>query len=293
MEGIKQQKESINRKQRKNGPWWNPLDFFELLPLSYAIEEDDHDSDFDVNYISDSNSDDYVKINKTKKVYAPTVENVNHDDSDDDDNSLVSSQSQTQAAQQFTKMADVESVMEKQDQGAIAGVAQEEEEEVDETGVEPYNNIDFVMIQAGVSKSKALKALKTHNGDIVGAIMELTMEEEEAEEEEEVDETGVDPRDIDLVMTQAGVSKSKAVKALKTHIGDIVAAIMKLTMEEEEEEEEEDEEDEEEEEVDATGVDRHDIDLVRTQAGVSKSKAVKALKTHNGDIVAAIMELTS
>lgn len=49
------------------------------------------------------------------------------------------------------------------------------------------------------------------------------------EEEEEIDETGVEPRDIDLVMTQAGVSRSKAVKALKTHNGDIVSAIMELT----------------------------------------------------------------
>ncbi|XP_075503037.1 nascent polypeptide-associated complex subunit alpha-like protein 4 [Primulina tabacum] len=40
------------------------------------------------------------------------------------------------------------------------------------------------------------------------------------DEEEEVDETGVEARDIDLVMTQAGVSsKAKAVKALKTHDG--------------------------------------------------------------------------
>ncbi|XWS57904.1 hypothetical protein CRYUN_Cryun09bG0213000 [Craigia yunnanensis] len=34
------------------------------------------------------------------------------------------------------------------------------------------------------------------------------------EEEEEIDESGVEPRDIDLVMTQAEVSRSKAVKAL-------------------------------------------------------------------------------
>ena len=49
------------------------------------------------------------------------------------------------------------------------------------------------------------------------------------EEEEEIDETGVEHRDIELVMTQAGVSRSKAVKALKTHDGDIVSAIMELT----------------------------------------------------------------
>ena len=85
----------------------------------------------------------------------------------------MSSQLQTQAAQQF-RMPDVESVLAKQDQDAAAAAAQpEEEEEVDETGVEPHD-IDLVMTQAGVSRSKAVKALKTHNGDIVGAIMELT-----------------------------------------------------------------------------------------------------------------------
>ena len=57
-----------------------------------------------------------------------------------------------------------------------------------------------------------------------------TIEEQpEEEEEEEIDETGVEARDVELVMTQAGVSKSKAVRALKTHSGDIVSAIMELT----------------------------------------------------------------
>ncbi|WVZ56941.1 hypothetical protein U9M48_007402 [Paspalum notatum var. saurae] len=47
--------------------------------------------------------------------------------------------------------------------------------------------------------------------------------------EEEVDETGVEPKDIELVMTQASVSRPKAVKALKSAHGDIVSAIMELT----------------------------------------------------------------
>ncbi|XP_045824021.1 nascent polypeptide-associated complex subunit alpha-like protein 2 isoform X2 [Trifolium pratense] len=85
----------------------------------------------------------------------------------------LSSQLQTQAAQQF-RMPDMGSIMAKQEQDAAADVAQpEEEEEIDETGVEAHD-IDLVMTQAGVSRSKAVKALKTHNGDIVGAIMELT-----------------------------------------------------------------------------------------------------------------------
>lgn len=86
----------------------------------------------------------------------------------------LSSQLQTQAAQQF-RMPDMGSVMAKADISAAAAAAQadEEEEEIDETGVEP-RDIDLVMTQAGVSRSKAVKALKTHKGDIVSAIMELT-----------------------------------------------------------------------------------------------------------------------
>lgn len=54
-----------------------------------------------------------------------------------------------------------------------------------------------------------------------------TVEEEEGEE---VDESGVEAKDIELVMTQANVSRARAVKALKASSGDIVSAIMELTM---------------------------------------------------------------
>jgi nascent polypeptide-associated complex subunit alpha len=48
--------------------------------------------------------------------------------------------------------------------------------------------------------------------------------------EESVDETGVDPKDIDLVVSQAGCTRAAAVKALKNNDNDIVNAIMELTM---------------------------------------------------------------
>ncbi|WP_125523708.1 ubiquitin-like domain-containing protein [Streptomyces sp. WAC 05379] len=44
--------------------------------------------------------------------------------------------------------------------------------------------------------------------------------------EDTVDETGVDPKDIELVMAQVGVSRAKAVKALKESGGDLINAIM-------------------------------------------------------------------
>ena len=53
---------------------------------------------------------------------------------------------------------------------------------------------------------------------------------EAAEDEGEVDDTGLEPKDIELVMSQANVSRAKAVKALKSNDGDIVNAIMDLTM---------------------------------------------------------------
>ena len=48
-------------------------------------------------------------------------------------------------------------------------------------------------------------------------------------DEEELDETGVEAKDIELVMSQAGCSRASAVKALKENSGDLVNAIMSLT----------------------------------------------------------------
>lgn len=49
-------------------------------------------------------------------------------------------------------------------------------------------------------------------------------------DEGDVDETGVEGKDIDLVMGQAGCSRSAAVQALRNNDNDIVNAIMELTM---------------------------------------------------------------
>lgn len=61
---------------------------------------------------------------------------------------------------------------------------------------------------------------------------EAIIEEDEEEEADDaaLDSTGVDDKDIDLVMQQATCSRGKAVKALKNNDNDIVNAIMELTM---------------------------------------------------------------
>ncbi|KAF7553894.1 hypothetical protein G7046_g6961 [Stylonectria norvegica] len=52
--------------------------------------------------------------------------------------------------------------------------------------------------------------------------------DDEEDDGEEVDAEGLEDKDIELVMTQAGVSRKKAVKALKENDNDIVNSIMAL-----------------------------------------------------------------
>lgn len=49
-------------------------------------------------------------------------------------------------------------------------------------------------------------------------------------DDSKVDETGVDAKDIELVVGQAGCTRGQAVIALKNNDNDIVNAIMELTM---------------------------------------------------------------
>lgn len=57
---------------------------------------------------------------------------------------------------------------------SVAPIAEEDEEEIDETGVDE-KDIELVINQANTTRAKAIKALKNNNNDIVNAIMELTM----------------------------------------------------------------------------------------------------------------------
>jgi nascent polypeptide-associated complex subunit alpha len=55
-----------------------------------------------------------------------------------------------------------------------------------------------------------------------------TLQEEESDGEEE-DATGIEEKDIELVISQANVSRKKAIRALRAADNDIVNAIMELT----------------------------------------------------------------
>ena len=74
-------------------------------------------------------------------------------------------------------------------------------------------------------KFKAAEApMPTEMGGSTTAGAPATIPEED--DDEEVDAEGVQDKDIELVMTQANVSRSKAVKALRNNANDIVNAIM-------------------------------------------------------------------
>mmetsp|Transcript_14346 Transcript_14346/g.28567 ORF Transcript_14346/g.28567 Transcript_14346/m.28567 type:complete len:199 (+) Transcript_14346:35-631(+) len=51
-----------------------------------------------------------------------------------------------------------------------------------------------------------------------------------ADDDEDVDEEGVESKDVELIMQQASCSRGQAVRALKNNEGDLVNAIMELTM---------------------------------------------------------------
>nr|XP_033787797.1 uncharacterized protein LOC117354415 isoform X2 [Geotrypetes seraphini] len=89
--------------------------------------------------------------------------------------------------------------------------------------------IEDLSQQVHKAAAEKFKVPMEHSPLITEATPTLTIKEE-SEEEEEVDETGLEVRDIELVMAQANVSRAKAVRALKHNNNDIVNAIMELTM---------------------------------------------------------------
>ncbi|GAA6111014.1 nascent polypeptide-associated complex subunit alpha isoform X1 [Tachysurus ichikawai] len=84
--------------------------------------------------------------------------------------------------------------------------------------------IEDLSQQAQLAAAEKFKVQGEAASNIQESTQTPTVHEES--EEEEVDETGVEVKDIELVMSQANVSRAKAVRALKNNNNDIVNAIM-------------------------------------------------------------------
>lgn len=61
--------------------------------------------------------------------------------------------------------------------------------------------------------------------DILNKIENLD-EYEKEESDGDLDETGLDVKDIEIIMSQTNVSRRKAVKLLRAHDGDVVSAVV-------------------------------------------------------------------
>lgn len=90
--------------------------------------------------------------------------------------------------------------------------------------------IEDLSQQAQVAAAEKYKTDAAPTVDVAGAAARTQEPPITEEDEEEVDDTGVDEKDIELVMSQANVPRAKAIRALKSNQNDIVNAIMELTM---------------------------------------------------------------
>lgn len=82
---------------------------------------------------------------------------------------------------------------------------------------------------AAADKFKKSQAAAAGDAAAAAAKKPATIAEEE-EDDEEVDATGVEEKDIDIVVSQSNCSRKRAIKALKNNNNDIINAIMELTM---------------------------------------------------------------
>ncbi|KAF5130775.1 Nascent polypeptide-associated complex subunit alpha [Metarhizium anisopliae] len=87
------------------------------------------------------------------------------------------------------------------------------------------------------NEKKARKAIEKLHLTCVPGITRVTLrrpknakKDEDEDDGEEVDAEGLEDKDIELVMTQANVSRKKAIKALKENDNDIVNSIMALSI---------------------------------------------------------------
>jgi len=92
-----------------------------------------------------------------------------------------------------------------------------------EAKVEDMNAASQFQQLANAGASGAIPNLESSGND---ANDDEVPELEAVEEEGQIDETGIEAKDIELVMTQVGCSRAKAVKALKESGGDLINAIM-------------------------------------------------------------------
>lgn len=85
------------------------------------------------------------------------------------------------------------------------------------------------LAKAAAAAGEADKSPESITADLEAASLQDNKIEEVDDDDENVDETGLDAKDIDIIVEQTQVSRGKAAKALRKHKGDMVNAIMELS----------------------------------------------------------------
>jgi len=191
---------------------------------------------------------------KDKKDLEPTVADEDDDDSDDEDDDDDDDEEEEGGDGEGDAARAKQSRSEKKSRKAVQKLGMKPVPGVMRVTVKKSKNILFVISKPDVFKSPASDTYiifgEAKIEDLSAQAQTAAAEQfkapepmaqpglaklaekpsiEEVDDSGEVDETGVEPKDVDLVMSQAGVSRAKAVKALKTNDGDIVNAIMELS----------------------------------------------------------------
>lgn len=83
---------------------------------------------------------------------------------------------------------------------------------------------------SAAAQNRAAEQFKIPESSNLNILPDPPAAEEDDEEDADLDESGLEAKDIELVMSQADVSRAKAIKALKKSNKDVVDAIMGLTM---------------------------------------------------------------
>ena len=78
------------------------------------------------------------------------------------------------------------------------------------------------------AKADPPQSKSTKKKQDLNTIEEVAMPEDEVDEE--INDDGLDAKDIELVMSQANVNKSRAIKALRNSGNDVVKSITKITI---------------------------------------------------------------
>ncbi|KAL6079672.1 Nascent polypeptide associated complex alpha [Balamuthia mandrillaris] len=192
---------------------------------------------------------------QTTEVEQKEEEKIKIEEGDDEDMPALESATEAAPAPEGAESAEArskkQSRTEKKSRKAIAKLGMKPFPGVTRVTVKKAKNILFVISQPDVFKSPNSDTyvifgeakIEDNQWAETAKQFEKQVAEAEAEAEEggkeaagaeagaeEVDETGIEEKDIELVMSQTTATRAQAVKALKKTEGDIVNAIMELSM---------------------------------------------------------------